>query len=93
MHSQTDTETARVEDKADLVLYLWEQLVRELIARGATSEAALARIMDGAGESVPALSNSKELRQRHGQIRERLERSCPTALQRADRDGLAATED
>ncbi len=93
MHSQTDTETARAEDKADLGLHLWEGLARELIARGAITEAALARILDGTGEFVPALSNSEELRQRHGQIRERLERSCPTALQRADRDGLAATED
>ena len=61
MSRQSDQETARVEGKIDLVLFLVEHLMREMISRGALGEAALARIMDGAGKSVPALSNSEEL--------------------------------
>jgi len=65
----------------------------EMISRGALGEAALARIMDGVGKSVPALSNSEELRGVYEQIRQRLERCIPTTLQRADRDRDPATED
>jgi hypothetical protein len=93
MHNQRDTETTRVEDKTDLALSLWEGLVRELIGRGVMSEAALARILDSSRESVSALSNSEELRQIQDQIRGRLERCFPTALQRIDRDSLPGTKD
>jgi hypothetical protein len=93
MSRQSDQETARVEDKIDLGLFLVEHLMREMISRGALGEAALARIMDGVGKSVPALSNSEELRGVYEQIRQRLERCIPTTLQRADRDRDPATED
>ena len=85
--------TARAEDKVDIALVLVERLMQEMILRGALGEAALGRIMDGVRSSVPALSNSEELRAVFEQIRQRLESGIPTTLQRIDRDKDPATKD
>ena len=93
MSGHIDQATARADDKIDLMLHLWEGLTRELISRKIVDDAALARIMDGASKSVPRLSSSEELGAVFRQVRERLEQSFPTAVQRADRDKVPATED
>jgi hypothetical protein len=93
MPSQRDTETVRAGDSAELGLDLWESLVRELIAEGVLSEAALARIVDSAGEFRAAPANPDKTRQLLGEIKARLERVFHTPLQRADRDRVPDTED
>ena len=93
MNRQRDPETARAGDNADLVLHLWESLVRELIAQGVLSEAALTRIMDSAGEVGAAPANPDKTRQLRDEIRARLESAFRTPLQRADRDRVPDTED
>ncbi|MDQ5827590.1 MAG: hypothetical protein M3441_25870, partial [Chloroflexota bacterium] len=75
MPGTKDTETDRAEIKADLALHLCEGLLRELIVRGTITEAALARILDHSGETVPSLFKSEELRRDYDALRARLEGS------------------
>ena len=85
---RTATKTARIRNKSDLALHLWEGLVRELIVLHTINAHALERIMAGARSSDTA-----EIRRLRDEIGVRLAQDLPTPLQLIDRDGVPHTED